>query len=590
MLDPIAAGRDILSGLHANTQFPKLIGLARLYEESGDERHARAARFFRDTVARHHSYVIGGNSEREHFGPADTFASRLNDRTCEACNSYNMLKLTRHVYGWAPDAALFDDYERIHLNHILAHQHPETGMFAYFMPLAAGARRTWSTPDNSFWCCVGSGMESHAKHGDSIYWQDEATLYVNLFIPSALDWRGLKLELDTDFPFDETVTLTLSEASDAPVDIALRLPGWCAAPEVRLNGAAVAIERRDNYALLRRRWRRGDRIELHLPMALRIEPTPDDPNVVAYLSGPLVLAADLGEAATPFERLAPALVDSGAPQTPVAVDRAAHRYRLRARPADVPLLPFFSQYDRRTAVYFPKVTEARWSELEAAHAVEQAARTALDARTVDRILLGEPDSETAHGFSTNHSDPLAWGGRSGRQAWWGTGNFIAFDLAVRPGPMVLQALYWGEEVGKHFAILVGGREIAVERRDAPPVQRFVTQDYPIPADLIAGRSSVTVRIETRGSDAPVYECRTLAPSPATRMTHLLDAARRTGRHRGGRPAALAGARAAAARFPRAGADAADGVEQLGQLRSDDQRGAGPRQCRDDGREAAAARL
>ena len=189
--------RDILPGLHANTQIPKLIGLARLYELTGDERHARAARFFRDTVARHHSYVIGGNSEREHFGPPDTFASRLNDRTCEACNSYNMLKLTRHVYGWAPDAALFDYYERMHLNHILAHQHPDTGMFAYFMPLAAGARRTWSTPDDSFWCCVGSGMESHAKHGDSIYWQDEATLYVNLFIPSALDWRGLKLELDT---------------------------------------------------------------------------------------------------------------------------------------------------------------------------------------------------------------------------------------------------------------------------------------------------------------------------------------------------------------------------------------------------------
>ena len=214
VLDPIAAERDILPGLHANTQIPKLIGLARLYEENGDERHARAARFFRDTVARHHSYVIGGNSEREHFGPPDTFASRLNDRTCEACNSYNMLKLTRHVYGWAPDAALFDDYERIHLNHILAHQHPETGMLAYFMPLAAGARRTWSTPDDSFWCCVGSGMESHAKHGDSIYWHDEATLYVNLFIPSALDWRGLKLELDTAYPFDETVTLTIAEASD----------------------------------------------------------------------------------------------------------------------------------------------------------------------------------------------------------------------------------------------------------------------------------------------------------------------------------------------------------------------------------------
>jgi len=181
----------------------------------------------------------------------------------------------------------------------------------------------------------------------------------------------------------------------------------------------------------------------------------------------------------------------------------------------VSLVPFFSQYDRRTAVYFPAVTQARWRELEAAHAVEQTARAVLDRRTVDRILLGEQDSEAAHSFSSNHSDMLAWGGRSGRQAWWGEGNFIAFELAVRPGPMVLQALYWGEEIDKNFAILVGGREIAVERRDAPPVQRFVARDYPLPAELTAGRSSITVRIETRGSDAPIYECRTLAPSPAT---------------------------------------------------------------------------
>src|SRR3546814_230971 len=139
ILDPLAAGHDQLAGLHANTQIPKLIGLARLYELTGNREHQTAARFFRDRVVGHHSYVIGGNSEREHFGPPDRIAPFITERTCEACNSYNMLKLTRHVYGWAPDAALFDYYERVHLNHILAHQHPESGMFAYFMPLSAGA-------------------------------------------------------------------------------------------------------------------------------------------------------------------------------------------------------------------------------------------------------------------------------------------------------------------------------------------------------------------------------------------------------------------------------------------------------------------
>ena len=515
VLDPLAAGRDILPGLHANTQIPKLIGLARLYELTGNERHAAAARFFRDTVAHHHSYVIGGNSEREHFGPPGRVASRINDRTCESCNSYNMLRLTRQIYGWAPDAALFDYYERVHLNHILAHQHPVTGMFAYFMPLSAGGRRTWSTHDDSFWCCVGSGMESHAKHGDSIYWQDGATLYVNLFIPSAVDWEGMRLELDTEFPLGATATFSVMQAPGAMRAIALRLPSWCAAPTVCLNGGPAAIERRDGYAVIRRRWRRGDRIELDLPMALRVEPAPDDSGLVTYLHGPLVLAADLGAASAPFQSMAPALVDEDPLRAVVPAEPAAHRFRLGARPADLSLVPFFSQYDRRTAVYFPVVTRARWTEMEAAFSAEQSALAALDRRTVDRILLGDAESEAAHNFTSNHSDLFSWGGRSARQASWGQGNFLSFDLAVRPGPMVLQAHYWGEEVGKHFAILVDGEEIAVERREGPPSAHFVARDYPIPLALTAGRRRINVGIETRGSDALVYECRTLVPQGVT---------------------------------------------------------------------------
>jgi len=305
------------------------------------------------------------------------------------------------------------------------------------------------------------------------------------------------------------VTLSVAQAPNGPLDIALRLPGWCAAPAIRLNGVPAAFERRAGYAVLRRSWRRGDRIELTLPMELRVEPTPDDPSVVAYLHGPLVLAADLGEASAPFEAQAPALVDAAPADAPIRVGSAGQQFRLRTRPADLPLVPFFRQHDRRTAVYFPVVTETRWGELEATFAVEQAARVELDARTVDRIRLGESASERAHGFRSNHSDLLSWGGRSGRQAWWGEGNYIAFDLAVRPGPMVLQALYWGEEVGKNFAILVDGREIAVERRGEVAVQRFVAKDYPLPSNLTEGKVSVAVRIETRGSDAPVYECRTL---------------------------------------------------------------------------------
>jgi DUF1680 family protein len=509
VLDPLAAERDALAGLHANTQIPKLIGLARLYELTGNREHRTAARFFRDAVVHHHSYVIGGNSEREHFGPPDTIAPFITERTCEACNSYNMLKLTRHVYGWAPDAALFDFYERVHLNHILAHQNPATGMFAYFMPLSAGARRTWSTHDDSFWCCVGSGMESHAKHGDSIYWHDAGTLYVNLFIPSTLEWDGWRLDLATRFPFEDRVTLTVVEPGKNR-DLAIRLPGWAKAPTIAINDTRVAIERRYGYALLRRRWRAGDRINLTLPIALTAEPTPDDPNIVAYTHGPVVLAADLGPADQPFDQLPPTLVaaDAGAALKPI--DAAAHRFRMaEAKPAPATLVPFFAQYDRRTAVYFPTFTADRWAKEEAAFVAEQRAKAALAKRTVDVIQLGEQQPEQDHDFASNQSDLLSWGGRAGRQAWWGVGNYLEFDLAVRPGPMVLRALYWGEETNKDFIILVDGEQIAEERRAESPVKEFVAKDYPIPPALTAGKSKVRVRFETRGTDAPVYEVRML---------------------------------------------------------------------------------
>lgn len=512
VLDPLAAGRDDLPGLHANTQIPKLIGLARLYELTGEQRHAEAARFFHATVTQHHSYVIGGNSEREHFGPPDLLSTRITERTCEACNSYNMLKLTRHLYGWQPDAALFDFYERVHLNHLLAHQHPETGAFVYFMPLSAGARRTYSTPEDSFWCCVGSGMETHSKHGESIFWHDADTLFVNLFIPSTAEWRerGMKVALDTRYPFGEQVVLSIDKAPRAATTIALRIPGWCDTPVLRVNGAAVPVDRTGGYARVSRRWKAGDRVELDLPMRVRVEPTSDDPRTIAYLNGPLVLAADLGPAAEPFDGPVPALVTGDPVAALVVEDAAEHRFRLAdARPAPLTLVPFFRQYDRRTAVYFPRFTEAQWKTEEAAFRAGNEARAALEARTVDVIQLGEMQPERDHDYRANHSDLFSWGGRSARQLPWGTGNYMEFTLAVRPGPMQLAALYWGEEVNKNFDVSVEGTRIANERRATPAEKRFVTVTYAIPEALTRGKDKVTVRFETRGTDAFVYEARML---------------------------------------------------------------------------------
>lgn len=511
VLDPLAQGRDILPGHHSNMQIPKVIGLARLHELTGNPGDATAARFFHATVVKHHTYAIGGNSEREFFGPENVIAGRLSDRTCEHCNTYNMLKLTRHLYSWAPDAALFDYYERAHLNHVMAAQHPETGMFVYYMGLAPGAKRTWSTPHDNFWCCVGTGMESHSKHGDSIYWEDGTTLFVNLFIPSTLDWRerGLKLDLDTQFPFADSVALTVSKAAPRPLSIALRLPGWADGPTVQVNDKPAAFERRNGYAVLTRNWRDGDQIKLSLPMRLKAEPAPDDARMISFTHGPLVLAADLAGPTPAWTGPTPGLPGDSV-STPQPIDPARHEFRIsQALPAALSLRPFFNQYDRRTAVYLPRYSEAEWHNEWQGYQARQADQALVDRRTIDLLQPGEPDQERTHGLAANHSEFWQYGGRGMRDAWWGAGNYVEAWMAVRPGANALRVLYWGEDVNKDFAILVDGKELAREQRRAAPVKHFIAVEYPLPPALTAGKDKVRISFETRATDAPFYELRTV---------------------------------------------------------------------------------
>jgi DUF1680 family protein len=240
VLDPLSGELDELEGVHSNTQVPKVIGLARLHEVTGEAAYGTAAHFFWTTVTRNRSYVIGGNADREAFQlPLSRY---ITEQTCEACNTYNMLKLTRHLYQWNPDAAYFDYYERAHLNHILAQHHPDTGMFAYMMPLMSGARREFSKPFDDFWCCVGTGMESHSKHGDSIYWKRGDELLVNLYIPSDLTWQEQRatLALRSGYPYAGNVTLEVKRLEQPrPFAVSLRVPGWARTAELRLNGQAI---------------------------------------------------------------------------------------------------------------------------------------------------------------------------------------------------------------------------------------------------------------------------------------------------------------------------------------------------------------
>ncbi len=298
VMDPLARSEDKLDGLHANMQIPKIIGAARLYELTGEQSDADIANYFWERVAQHRSFVIGGHSDHEHFFPVTDFAKHLSASAAETCCTYNMLKLTRHLFAWSPDAAEMDFYERALYNDILASQDPETGMFVYLMSLKPGGFKTFSTPEDSFWCCVGSGMENHAKYGDTIYFHDESSLYVNLFIASQLSWpeKNLTLKQETKFPESDHTRLTFKCKTPVTLALKIRWPGW-AQPElaVNLNGKKMPITGQPgSYVTLDREWHDGDRVEVRLPMHLRTEPLPGNTNIVALLYGPIVLAGELG--------------------------------------------------------------------------------------------------------------------------------------------------------------------------------------------------------------------------------------------------------------------------------------------------------
>jgi hypothetical protein len=300
LLEPLAAGRDTLDGLHANTQIPKVVGFQRLYELTGSPEYRRAAHFFWHTIVPARSFVTGGHGDVEHFFPPAEFPRRLHSaKTMETCCTHNMLRLTRLLFCDEPLPEYSEYYELALYNGILAAQDPETGWNTYFQPTKPGYLKFYHTPIDSFWCCTGSGIENHAKYGDSIYFKSADALFVNLFIPSEVRWRekGLTLRQTTRFPESDVIRLTFAAERPVRVTLNLRVPGWADGASITVNGVAVesAVQPR-SYCEVTRQWRSGDVVELKLPLRLRLEALPGDPARVAFLYGPLVLAGRLGRA------------------------------------------------------------------------------------------------------------------------------------------------------------------------------------------------------------------------------------------------------------------------------------------------------
>lgn len=298
VLDPLARQEDKLNKLHANTVIPKITGEARAYELTGNKKDETIVNYFWDDILKNQTYVIGSNSDKEHFIEPGKISKFITGYTGETCNSYNMLKVTRHLFTWSANVKYADYYERALYNHILGQQDPKTGMVCYFTPLKAGAFRVYSTRDSSFWCCVGSGFESQSKYSEAIYYHDDKGVFVNLFIPSELNWKekGLKLRQETAYPEEATTRLLIESSTKTNLPLYVRYPSWATSGAIiKVNGKNVPVNQKPgSYITINRKWNKDDKVEITYPMTLKLEPTPDNPKVAAVIYGPVVLAGEMG--------------------------------------------------------------------------------------------------------------------------------------------------------------------------------------------------------------------------------------------------------------------------------------------------------
>ena len=518
-LEPLAERRDELKGLHVNTQVPKVIGAAREYELTGDNRYRDIATYFWDEVVNHRSYVTGGSSNYEGWrtGP-DILAAEVSNASHETCVTYNMLRLTRQLFTWDPDPKLADYYERALLNGILSTQDPETAMVMYYMPLESGWYKTFCTPNDSFWCCSGTGVENHAKYGDSIYFHDDNTLYINLFIPSELHWpeKELTVRQETAFPKEQGTTLVFSAPGEVELELRIRVPCWAnKGIFLQINGKAEEAEAQPgSYLSLRRTWKNGDMINLEMPMSLHLWRMPDDPNLAAVLFGPVVLAGELATEDLSKEKIygpyhsegrpvpAPDLVPAGDSLEdwikPVAGRPLTFQTLGAGRPDEVTLVPFYELFGKRYALYWHLYGEKDWADAAArrkARAAEEAARKkAIEKRLVDRVAVGEAESEKEHNLQAEKSESGENRGERWRQAV--DGGWFSYDLKVIPGvPLALLSTYWGSDTGRTFDILVDGKKIATQTVNVNFPGDFFDVEYRIPLELTRGKDKVTVRYE-----------------------------------------------------------------------------------------------
>ena len=520
VLDPLSHGIDCLAGKHANTQIPKIIGLSRLFEISGDSGFKKTSEFFFDRVVNHHSYVTGGNGNHEYFGSPDTLSNMLSQETTESCNVYNMLKLSQHLFTWDASASVADYYERALFNHILASQNPDDGHVVYNLALEMGGYKEFQDP-NYFTCCIGTAMESHSKYGQNIYFYNNEELFVFQYIASKLNWKqkDVIITQETQYPESQKSVFHFSCKNPARFAFNVRYPNWCKNGfEVLVNGKRERVKMQPGcYVSINRKWKNGDVVEVKMPFELRYEPMPDNKNRIALMNGPLVLAGELGSIENP-KALDPLFVPVFRTETldpkswVIPVEGKENYFKTVGvgYPHDVTLKPLYLYNNERYSVFWDVFTEESWKEYNKENQTKLEEQRKIDAKTIDFFQPGEMQPERDHNFKGENLDLGILHGRKYRLAYK---SWMSCDLKIQPQKTNLLLIdYWGAFTGsKTFDVFIDDTKIATENLSAINKGLFLTRMYEIPQQISKSKNKITIRFVAHNGHraGPVFGVRTI---------------------------------------------------------------------------------
>ena len=540
LLYPMSKGIDNLDNKHANTQIPKVVGFQRIAELTQDPKFVKAASFFWQTVTSNRSLAFGGNSRREFFPSATSCMDYIDDvEGPESCNSYNMLKLTEDLFRGHSLAKYADYYERTLYNHILSIQNPITGGYVYFTPVRPRSYKVYSAPNEAMWCCVGTGMEDHSKYNEFIYTHQHDSLFLNLYIPSVLNWKnkGVEIKQQTNFPYEEKTKLVITKGA-SHFTLMVRYPYWVAAGklQIKVNGKTVSYQSKPtSYIGIERNWRKGDVVDISLPMHNSIEHLPNVPDYIAIMHGPILLGAKTGTEdmkgmiaddsrwghipsgkMLPLDKAPIIIADSMSEITNSLVPIKNKPLYFTVpnlkliNPIKVVLEPFYKIQESRYMMYWLSLSNEGYQKYIDSIAASEKEKLDLDKRTVDFITPGEQQPEVDHAMQSDKSRTGNNQDQMFREAF--NGGYFSYNMVTNNETgLSLLVRYWGAEWGSHkFDIYIDNEKLASEDNTGKwNLSQFKEISYPIPDGMIKGKANVRVKFVAldESSAGPVYYVR-----------------------------------------------------------------------------------